>query len=269
MANQEMTEIWTCPICQTSENYPMSCSCGHSFCELCLLNILVVGKVHNCPLCQKNIENFAPNYELGKLLNKEYKIPIPPTVKKPQPVQQVNQLEAAHPQVIDWTRNKRKRSLYYISNTIIDILLLSLLIWVMVQYWYFPAVANQLVSTTCNITNCTTNIVNCTDINNNVYNCTNISVVYSFDNVYNSYSLTQSDVDRTYCNVTTTIACYYNAADIANSLNIDETTVSYNLPIHDAFALIFLMFTISIFAFVIIIIIIATLSYRIFNFSCR
>lgn len=62
-----MTNKWNCSICLDCKHYPMSLNpCGHTVCQTCLI------KIEKCPECRKVIERWNPNYELGRILGKEY-----------------------------------------------------------------------------------------------------------------------------------------------------------------------------------------------------
>lgn len=63
METKSTNILWECQICNESQNYPMlSISCGHSVCQSCS------EKLQTCPECRKNINQWIPNWELGKLL---------------------------------------------------------------------------------------------------------------------------------------------------------------------------------------------------------
>ncbi|KAM8970636.1 putative E3 ubiquitin-protein ligase TRIML1 [Sarcophilus harrisii] len=69
---ENLTEELTCSICKDYFKYPVTLSCGHSFCRSCLLkNWGAVDQPCPCPECQRTFQlrDFEYNHNLEKLAN--------------------------------------------------------------------------------------------------------------------------------------------------------------------------------------------------------
>lgn len=84
-----------CPTCylefNSVEHVPRIFSCGHTFCEMCIKNILM--RKHSCPFCRttvrdfRRVEDFPKNFILVEMVEKRLrekeKFDICPTSSKP------------------------------------------------------------------------------------------------------------------------------------------------------------------------------------------
>ena len=70
----------TCMVCQEEQidnRSPMIMNCGHTICNICVINL----RHKKCPKCNEKIKNINRNYELSDMLtkikdNKEKKLEI-------------------------------------------------------------------------------------------------------------------------------------------------------------------------------------------------
>jgi hypothetical protein len=49
-----------CPICMNPIVFPMTTSCGHTFCSGCLTSWVIVGRQDSCPMCRQDLGRHTP-----------------------------------------------------------------------------------------------------------------------------------------------------------------------------------------------------------------
>lgn len=208
--------IWQCPICRTNDFYPMCSSCGHSFCNSC------IKKFQICPLCNKHVGEYKPNYDLGILLGLEFKVALNYGTMQssvPNPQQRVVRMQVRDPeQTPAQRRRSRKKFILMITFfIIINICVLGILNWGLIKNWYEPESQHYLITTNCNVTNCT-NVIS--------KNNTLINFIYSYEFVHKNYSKVDKTINDNYCDITKTITCFYDNADI-NTLTLDSASMDF------------------------------------------
>ncbi|XP_043645464.1 E3 ubiquitin-protein ligase RMA1 [Drosophila teissieri] len=52
--------LYSCPICMSPLEQPVTTMCGHIFCKQCLTTAL--NPFRNCPICKKSVTNFIRIY---------------------------------------------------------------------------------------------------------------------------------------------------------------------------------------------------------------
>ena len=66
-SQETKADHFECPICLAVLIHPITLTCGHTFCEMCLKNNLFTQQV--CPVCRKNILVKVSLFKVNVLLD--------------------------------------------------------------------------------------------------------------------------------------------------------------------------------------------------------
>lgn len=210
---------WTCSICLDNNDYPMVINCGHTFGEKCIKREV------KCPICTTKIDYIKPNYYVGSNSNLEYHIDIPPKIEVPN-VELENQTEVEQLNIEDdfhrvILRNDCKRIIKRVSCCGFYWLVFAIVNWIMVDYWYYPALHPPTYSQyNCDIYSCKSELIASTS-----YVHTNIHIKYGINGYY-TYSDFNINGIIDYCNITNKIECYYYD-DNPKSLTLNWEDLQY------------------------------------------